>query len=241
MSLAEDNGPERGGDEILAAEYVVGVLPADERQAASRRIDSETAFARLVDQWEVHLAPMASAYQPVEPPATVKPAIDNRLFTSAAAAAAAAPRGGLWGSLAFWRGLTTAAIAAMVIYAAMPFINPPVETPQMRLVASLAADNSDVKYLAVYDAAHGQVSLSHVSGERASDSDFELWMIEGQNPPVSMGVVPVGATSHIVITPEIREKLASGAVLAISLEPPGGSPTGQPTGPVVAAGDLKDI
>ena len=239
MSLAEDNGPERGGDEILAAEYVVGVLPADERQTASRRIDSEAAFARLVDQWEVHLAPMASAYQPVEPPDTVKPAIDRRLFTGGAGAVA--PTGGLWASLAFWRGLTTAAIAAMVIYAAVPFINPPAEAPQMRLVASLAADNSDVKYLAVYDAAHGQVSLSHVSGERASDRDFELWMIEGQNPPVSMGVVPVGATSHIVITPEIREKLASGAVLAISLEPTGGSPTGQPTGPVVAAGDLKNI
>ena len=239
MSLAEDNGPERGGDEILAAEYVVGVLPADERHAASRRIDSEAAFARLVDQWEVHLAPMANAYQPVEPPATVKPAIDRRLFTGSAGAAA--PAGGLWGSLAFWRGLATAAIAAMVIYAAVPFINPPAEAPQMRLVASLAADNSDVKYLAVYDAAHGQVSLSHVSGERASDRDFELWMIEGQNPPVSMGVVPTGATAHIAITPEIREKLASGAVLAISLEPTGGSPTGQPTGPVVAAGDLKDI
>jgi anti-sigma-K factor RskA len=239
MSLAEDNGPERGGDEILAAEYVVGVLPADERQAASRRIDSEAAFARLVDQWEVHLAPMANAYQPVEPPATVKPAIDRRLFTGSASAAA--PAGGLWASLAFWRGLTTAALAAMVIYAAVPFINPPAEAPQLRLVASLAADNSDVRYLAVYDAAHSQVSLSHVSGERASDRDFELWMIEGQNPPVSMGVVPTGATAHIAITPEIREKLASGAVLAISLEPTGGSPTGQPTGPVVAAGDLKDI
>jgi anti-sigma-K factor RskA len=238
MSLAEDNGPERGGDEILAAEYVVGVLPADERQAASRRIDSEAAFARLVDQWEVHLAPMANAYQPVEPPATVKPAIDRRLFTRSASAA---PAGGLWASLAFWRGLTTAALAAMVIYAAVPFINPPAEAPQLRLVASLAADNSDVRYLAVYDAAHSQVSLSHVSGERASDRDFELWMIEGQNPPVSMGVVPTGATAHIAITPEIREKLASGAVLAISLEPTGGSPTGQPTGPVVAAGDLKDI
>ena len=66
-------------------------------------------------------------------------------------------------------------------------------------------------------------------------------MIEGKNPPVSMGVVPVGATISVVVTPELRAKLAQGAVLAISLEPSGGSPTGQPTGPVVAAGDLKDI
>ncbi len=234
MSLVEDNGPDRSDDDMLAAEYVAGVLPADERQRASRRIDTEPAFARLVDQWEVRLAPLGSAYQPVEPPASTKAGIDRRLFADA-------ERPGLWTSLAFWRGLAAAALAALAIIVAVPYINSPGEQPSLRLVASLAAEDSDVRYLAVYDAARDEVSLSHVSGERASGRDFELWMIEGNNPPVSMGVVPVGATTHIVISPEIRAKLASGAVLAISLEPAGGSPTGQPTGPVVATGDLKTI
>jgi anti-sigma-K factor RskA len=43
------------------------------------------------------------------------------------------------------------------------------------------------------------------------------------------------------LTPALQQKLAQGAVLAISVEPAGGSPTGQPTGPVVATGDLKSI
>ncbi|TPL94224.1 anti-sigma factor [Mesorhizobium sp. B2-3-12] len=240
MTLAEDNGPERGGDDLFAAEYVLGVLPVEERQIASRRIDAETDFARLVDGWEVRLSPLAAAYPEVEPPASVKPAIDGRLFSSAAAAPAE-PRAGLWSSLAFWRGLAAAAVAALAIYIAIPYVNPPVAQPQARLVASLAADGSDVKYLAVYDAAHHEVGLSHVSGERASGKDFELWMIEGKNPPVSMGVIPVGSTAHIVVSPAAQQKLAQGAVLAVSLEPAGGSPTGQPTGPVVAAGDLKSI
>ncbi len=98
-----------------------------------------------------------------------------------------------------------------------------------------------MRYLALYDPERGAVGLSHVSGERASGRDFELWMIEGNNPPVSMGVIPAGPTAHIEIAPEAREKLGLGAVLAVSLEPAGGSPTGQPTGPVVAAGDLKNI
>ena len=134
-----------------------------------------------------------------------------------------------------------AALAALALYVAMPYIAPPSETPPTRLVASLAAAGSDVHYLAVYDAREGEVALSHVSGERAAGHDFELWMIEGSNAPVSMGVIPVGASAHIEIPPEARQKLASGAVLAVSLEPAGGSPTGQPTGPVVAAGDLKTI
>lgn len=241
MTLAEENGPERGGDDLLAAEYVLGVLPADERQIASGRIDAETGFARLVDSWEVHLSPMAAAYAEVEPPATVKPAIDRRLFSSSAASSSAAPSGSLWASLAFWRGLTAAALAALVLYIAVPYVRPPVIVPQERLVASLAADGSDVKYLVVYDAGRRDVGLSLVSGERAAGKDFELWMIEGKNAPVSMGVIPTGQTTHIAVTPAVQQKLAQGAVLAVSVEPTGGSPTGQPTGPVVAAGDLKGI
>jgi len=239
MTLAEDNGPERGGDDLLAAEYVLGVLAADERQIASRRIDAETGFARLVDAWEVHLSPMAAAYPEVEPPASVKPAIDRRLFASAATRAE--PSGGLWSSLGFWRGLATAAVAALAIYVAVPFVRPPVVQPQERLVASLAADGSDVKYLVVYDAGRRDVGLSLVSGQRAAGKDFELWMIEGKNAPVSMGVIPAGQTIHMAVTPAVQQKLAQGAVLAVSVEPTGGSQTGQPTGPVVAAGDLKGI
>ena len=241
MTLAEENGPERGGDDLLAAEYVLGVLAADERQIASGRIDAETGFARLVDSWEVHLSPMAAAYAEVEPPATIKPAIDRRLFSSTAASTAAAPSGSLWASLAFWRGLTAAALAALVLYIAVPYVRTPVVEPQERLVASLAADGSDVKYLVVYDAGRRDVGLSLVSGERAAGKDFELWMIEGKNAPVSMGVIPAGQTTHIPVTPAVQQKLAQGAVLAVSVEPTGGSPTGQPTGPVVAAGDLKGI
>ncbi|RJT31364.1 anti-sigma factor [Mesorhizobium waimense] len=239
MTLAEDNGPERGGDDLFAAEYVLGVLAMDERQIASRRIDTETAFARLVDNWEVHFSPMAAAYPEIEPPASVKPALDRRLFASSSAAAP--PRAGLWSSLGFWRGLAAAAVAALAIYVAVPYLSPPAVAPQERLVASLAADGSDVKYLVVYDAARRDVGLSLVSGERAAGKDFELWMIEGKNAPVSMGVIPAGQTTHLTVAPAVQQKLAQGAVLAVSVEPTGGSPTGQPTGPVVAAGDLKGI
>jgi anti-sigma-K factor RskA len=232
MTPADDNGPEPGGDDLFAAEYVLGVLDADEREIASRRIDADAAFARLVDAWEVHLSPMIAACPETEPPIRVKEAIDSRLFV-------AEPRAGLWSSLAFWRGLAAASVAALAITIALPYLSPPVEQP--RLVASLAADGSDVRYLVVYDAADREVGLSHVSGERAAGKDFELWMIEGKNAPVSMGVIPAGQTARMTIAPAVQEKLARGAMLAVSLEPAGGSPTGQPTGPVVAAGGLKGI
>ncbi|WP_269930941.1 anti-sigma factor [Aminobacter sp. HY435] len=242
MTLAENSGPEwEGGDDIFAAEYVLGVLPADERRQASSRIDGEPAFARLVDQWELRFAPLASAYPEVEPPAAIKPAIDRRLATAVQLPSSAAPSPGLWSSLALWRGLAAAAVAALALYVAVPYVNPPVQAPQERMVATLAADGSDVKYMVMYDAHSGEIGLAHVAGERGADRDFELWMIEGNNPPVSMGVIPAGASMKMPVKQDMRDKLAAGAVLAVSLEPTGGSPTGQPTGPVVAAGDLRDI
>lgn len=241
MSLDETSGQEFGGDDIVAAEYVVGVLPADERQAASLRIDTEPAFARLVDAWEVRFAPLGAAYPAVDPPATVKQVIDRRL-AGGAAAAPSAPRAGLWTSAGFWRGLATGALAALALYIAVPLINPPAPpTEEARYVANMIADGSEVHFLAVYDRGDGQIGLTHVAGPRPDGRDFELWMIEGQNAPVSMGVIPQGQTAHIAVGEAARAKLAAGAILAVSSEPAGGSPTGAPTGPVVAAGDLKDI
>jgi anti-sigma-K factor RskA len=238
MSIADDNGPEPGSDDMLAAEYVLGVLPAAERQAATRRIEAEPDFARLVDQWEARLSPMAAAYPAAEPPASVKAAIDGRLFAGNRVQA----RGvSWWSSLALWRGLAIASLAALALYVAVPYLSPQAEVSAERYVASLAPTGSDVHYFVVYDARSQDVGLSHVTGARPEGRDFELWVIERSNPPQSLGVIPVGQSVHLDVADAVRNKIEAGAQLAISLEPAGGSPTGQPTGPVVAAGDLNSI
>lgn len=224
---------------MLAAEYVLGVLPADERRRAAERIESDAAFAREVDAWEVRLSGIGEAYEPVEPPADLKDALDRKLF---AAGATAAPRAGFWDSLSFWRSAAAAAVVVAVVALAVPYLS----TQQgavtaERLVASLSHDDTDVHYFVVYDAEKADIGLSHVSGARADDRDFELWVIEGDEPPSSLGVIPVGSNVHLAVTGALRRKIEAGAVFAISLEPQGGSPTGQPTGPVVAAGDLTTI
>lgn len=237
MTASDHTGPERD-DDALAAEYVLGVLAADERQAAALRAERDPAFARLVEAWQVRLSPLDAGYAEVEAPASAKAAIDRRLFSSRAARQ---DRSGLWSSLAFWRGLAAAAVAALVLAVAVPYLRTSHSPPQVELVASLAAEGSDVRYVAVYDGVRNEVRLFRLAGRLASDKDFELWLIEGKNAPVSVGVVPAGTTAQLTPSTLVQEKLAQGAVLAISLEPKGGSPTGQPTGPVVAAGDLKDI
>ena len=240
MTPIDDRDMERnGGENMLAAEYVLGDLPSEERQRAARSIDSDPAFAREVDAWELRLSGMAEAFEPVDPPADLKRALDRRLFAGGAASQAQVS---FWNSLAFWRGLTAAALVAAVVALAIPYltVNPASVTAE-RLVASLSHDDTDVHYFVVYDAAKADIGLSHVTGARAEGRDFELWVIEGDNPPASLGVIPAGSNVHLAVTGELKRKIEAGAVFAISLEPQGGSPTGQPTGPVVAAGDLTSI
>lgn len=244
MTPAEENGPERGGDDIVAAEYVLGVLPAEERRQVSARIDSDQSFARLVDTWELRLSALAEGYEPIEPPAALKHAIDARLFSGAQTStrAAAPVRAGIWQSLTFWRGLAALAAAAFVVAVAVFMMTPPRgATPREQLVAAVAPKDSEVQYVAVYNPGTHELGLSHIAGERPSGKDFELWVVKGQDPAISLGVIPVGSKVHIEVSDRLRRLIESGNLLAISVEPPGGSPTGKATGPIVAAGGLSAI
>ena len=63
---------------------------------------------------------------------------------------------------------------------------------------------------------------------------MELWLIPADGVPRSIGVIPVAERTAMVLSPQILAALAAGTTLAISDEPAGGSPTGQPTGAVLA-------
>jgi anti-sigma-K factor RskA len=237
MTIAGDHIPDEAGDDLLAAEYVLGVLPADERARVSARIDAEPEFARLVERWEGHFEALAAGYAPVEPPASVKSAIDRRLGT--APTATEAGPAGFWSSLALWRGLAFAALSGLVLAISVQLLDP--SPPPERYLASLSAEDSDVRYVLIYDPGGDHVRLRHLSGALESGRDFELWVIDSEGTPVSLGVIPAGPSQDLAVGAPLRPYLTGGTTLAISLEPAGGSPTGQPTGPVVSAGALFQI
>ncbi|WP_306754270.1 anti-sigma factor [Paracoccus actinidiae] len=235
--MSVDTDLPEGGDDILAAEFALGVLPDEDQAALARRADIDPAFARLVADWQDRLLPLADEFAPAVLPPAVKGALDLRLF------GAVPERPGAWRSLALWRGLTAAATAAFLLALSLPLLSPPPPTPEMRLVALLAHEGSNVHYMAVYDTDDGAVGLSHLSGNPAPGQDFELWVIrDPQRPPVSLGVIPAGeAAAHLAVDDRTRALVEAGAQLAITLEPQGGSATGLPSGAVVAAGDLRGI
>jgi len=79
------------------------------------------------------------------------------------------------------------------------------------------------------------VSAATAPNERV----FELWAIApGTARPRSLGIIP--ANGELKLSP-LPPDLRDGVTLAISVEPLGGSPTQQPTGPVVFVGIVNAV
>jgi anti-sigma-K factor RskA len=220
-------------DELIAAEYALGVLSGADRAAAERRIVNERAFARLVSDWEQRLAPWASEIAEATPPAQMW----NRI--AAALPPERTQTTGLWQSLAFWRtfGLASAfaaACLALVIYAGALRTGQP-------LMAAIDGGGHH-HFVATLDTKRGTVAV--VPAAFAGDVSGrvpELWLIPADGKPRALGLLRADGAVSIAIPSDLAPLAVKDAVLAVSLEPAGGSPTGQPTGPVIGSGKLASL
>lgn len=233
--------PESGDsrrDQVIAGEYVLGVLSADDRRKVEARMVLDRAFAAMVSHWQTNLSSFEEAYEPIAPPPQVLVAVERRLFAEHARQGAAV--GSFWNSLALWRVLTLASVAGLITVAtfASGILSPtPANKP---LVAELSGEGSaTINLLAQYDAGSGALKVTPVAAKQAEAKSLELWLIEGENPARSLGILPQTGEGEIVIPPELRSKFGEGVTLAVSVEPFGGSPSGTATGPVVAVGKTK--
>ena len=99
--------PESGDsrrDQVIAGEYVLGVLSADDRRKVEARMVLDRAFAAMVKHWQSNLSSFDEGYEPLPPSPQVFTAIERRLFVEQPSPAA----GGFWNSLVFWRILSLA-------------------------------------------------------------------------------------------------------------------------------------
>jgi anti-sigma-K factor RskA len=231
---ADHSGDGEEGGNALVAEYALGLLDAAEHDRVARMIAADPALRAELQMWRNRLSSFDSEFAEQAAPASSWDKIEGRLFGSAQRATS------FWDNLALWRGLFAGALAVAVVAIGVNVARPPVPSPDefaTQLVAALQAqEGSGVEFVAFYDSTKGSVKLIGLSGEAVAEKDYELWYIEPDQQPVSMGVVPVDAQLEIAVTPEARARLDEGTVLAVTLEQKGGSPTGAPQGTLVSAG-----
>lgn len=229
-----------GGPDLTAAEYVLGVQDAAERAAAERRIAIEPSFARDVERWTAILTPMAWAIPAIAPPIRLWSRIERAIGDPARGPAQVIDLG-LRRSLAIWRG-AAAAIAAVLLATVMwphaPVPQHAVQAPlQPLLVANLQTTTHGPTFVASLDRNTRELVITPAIGRPVAARTPQLWLIPAGGKPVSMGLVSFSRSIRLAAASSVGA--AGRLTLAVSIEPLGGSRTGQPTGPVVASGVLS--
>ena len=212
--------PEKDESDLLAAEYVLGTLPLAEREAAATRLRRDTHFALAVARWETRLENLNSGFAEAPAP-DLLPKIEARLFGTPA------PK------TPFWKGWFAGAAAAAALGLAVLVFWPPTPTPYTPLT-TLAAEGSALRYEVALRG--DELRVARLAGPAAEAGRVhELWLIVGDAAPVSLGLIEGDEVTLPAST------FGAGMVLAISLEPSGGSLTGAPTGPVLVTGVIENI
>lgn len=228
--------PEEALD-LLAAEYVLGLLEGAELRAAETRAVADTAFATAVDRWSERFASLLAEAREVAPPPALWPSIERAIADAPGDANVVELRR----RAALWRGygIGATAVAAALIGAIVvrpPVVAPSPAAPHSAMVATLAGGSGGAAMMASFDPV--ERSLTFAPGAMPplpGGHAHELWIIPAGGAPHSLGVMPAGPGRMAMPAP-LAELVDARATLAVSVEPAGGSPTGAPTGPVVASG-----
>ena len=226
--------------EILAAEYVLGTLHADERTLFASVLAQDAEAQAAVAAWEARLTALSVAVAEVAPPRAVweriqsalSPAEPFRVIEGGGEEPAAALRRSLgrWRAGALAAGALAAGLAIFVVDREL--IRHPGVQPSYVAVVNRGGEQPAL--VIRVDLASGNVYVRPLAVEAPAGKSLELWYIGAGKAPKSMGVVGANAIKIPLPAGLSPEK----ATFAVTVEPPGGSPTGDPTGPVVYSGQL---
>jgi anti-sigma-K factor RskA len=231
--------------ERLAAEYVLGTLRGGARRRFEGWMFHDAALRRSVAEWQERLLPMAELAPAAAPPPHVWRDIAHRLHLDAAGAgdrtagrepggaAGAGPR--WWDSLRWWRGLGLASSAVAAVLVATIGVRT-LQAPSFDMVATLTDAQAQPALLVTADSRRQVMEVKVVGGPPVpQDKALQLWAIPKQGNPRSLGVL--GTARQATLALNERAVGSDVVLLAISLEPRGGSPDPNgPTGPVLYKG-----
>jgi anti-sigma-K factor RskA len=234
MNIVRGDLPDR-----LGAEYALGTLRGGARRRFEALLPSHPALRASVDAWERRLLPMALKSEPVAPGAAVWAGIEGRLgWTQRAPAPRFATSGEIPSSatllrraVRFWRAFSAAATVAVVaLVAILRFA--PAEAP---MIVVLRATSGTDTLVAGLSPDRRELSIRPLQPVALKpENSLELWAVPRSGKPASLGLVSAEGLTALA-----KHKVPSDTkTLAVTIEPAGGSPTGQPTGPIVFAGDL---
>nr|WP_314444295.1 anti-sigma factor [uncultured Sphingomonas sp.] len=227
----------------LAAEHALRLLEGEELMEARRRVSIDRAFAAEVAWWEDQFAPLFEDIADEPAPADVWQRIIERLDGPAPALLS------IKRQLKRWQAATGVAAAAAAILLAVqlrPPPTPPLPRPEQArpaplLVAGLSGEEAPETLSVAFRPDSRLLVITPLRIALDAGRARQLWLIPAGGQPISLGLIAPEGVQRRVIPAATAARFAEGATIAVSDEPTGGSPTGQPTGAVLATGGLSAV
>lgn len=227
-------------DDLFAAEYVLGTLDAGERQQAESMRRSQPAFDAAVTAWDLRFAPLSETGEPIAPSQGLRERILVQIADSQSASTSMATVLVLRREVRVWRTATVFAMAmaaVLGVFVAKSTWLTPAHAPQTYL-AVLQQGGGAPSFIVSVDLDQRKMTVVPSATAQNTGKSYELWMIASdQAKPLSLGVMDGSSPAHPSL-PQGDAAMISRATYAVTIEPLGGSPTGQPTSSPVYVGQL---
>jgi anti-sigma-K factor RskA len=231
-------------DDFAAAEFALGTLSPSERAALAARRLREPDLDEAIRAWEERLAPLAEAAPPIQPPGDHLAAIEARIQAPSSPATVPSPDAAvvaLRRSVARWKAGAIAAsgLAALLAVGLVARETTQEATPH-EYVAILQKDAGSPAIEVTVDLDKRELRVRPVAAQAPPGKAYELWIIDAKlGAPRSLGVV--GGAGRAASLSAYDPAVVENATYAVTVEPPGGSPDGKPSGPPVFVGKLIPV
>jgi anti-sigma-K factor RskA len=219
-------------DDILAAEYALGVLTGDDLATAQYRMSTDRGFAQAVTDWEIRLAALTDDLDAEAPGPAVKQALLAKVFPEP-------PRTPWWERLWVWQAVSAVSLIGLVVVLASGF-GTGTRPGGPLYTAEIVTDARDFRVVAVVDKSTNEVILTRTAGAAPEGRILQVWAHGEGAPAISVGLWPEGTTARLPLPPTIAS-VDGVLTLGVSEEPPGGSPTGSPSGRVFGTVDIPGV
>ncbi|WPN29719.1 anti-sigma factor [Pseudomonas sp. P5_109] len=213
----------------LAADYAIGLMPATARRRFEQLLLEDATLRAELAHWQESLASLTDALPEQPVPDRVWQGITARIDPQELHVPAKRP---------FWNWLrVTAAVCSLLIALTLGVIY---TRDDAHYSATLAGADAQPALRVLAHADYLQVEPLTLAAIEPGQS-LELWAIPADGKPISLGVIPAGGKGKVELSDAQKALIGKPIALAVSLEPKGGSPTGQPTGPVLYQGALATL
>lgn len=229
----------------LAAEYVLGTLHGAARRRFESLLPAHPALRSAKADWERRLLQLSEVAPEVQPSPEVWRRVRERLFAAQAGSSAEplaqTTAGRWWQALRLWQGLAAfASVVALslVVLRMQPLpAQPPVVIVMSAQPGATGGGMQQVSFVASVSGDGRSLVLQPLNAGQtvALNQALELWAVPAQGAPRSLGLVSAQQATTVLRASLLKDT----AAFAVSVEPPGGSPSGAPTGPIVSVGRLR--